>query len=298
MHPCTRSNSIACFFFSFLLTKCSSFKVIETEHAQSVSWRDMDLFLIWSHKLIGMVLNFSVRTFLADCNLVSKMLRRASKLIFRALAFVRASSKGADSGNVNFGVIVLRWKFDPDEIDWYRILLFHFSTNQLCLPSSFCRHIRAFKKLRRQLPRKRHIKIELCVKLSLLRLFHVHRVVENRRIALSLAWHEWLSRKGKEWKIYCCELALWSEAQIRKFQVVVWQTTSKHCSKKRAARAARLFSFIQPIKSLICGVVVILPSSNLKLPIRDGPAPLLTQYWDKWRFALPKLWRLIMVNIW
>ena len=29
----------------------------------------------------------------------------------------------------------------------------------------------------------------------------------------------------------------------------------KHCTKKRAARAARFF-FIRPIKSLICGVVV------------------------------------------
>ena len=39
-------------------------------------------------------------------------------------------------------------------------------------------------------------------------------------------------------------------------RVVVWQTTSKHCTKKRAARAARLVFFIQPIKSLIGGVVV------------------------------------------
>ena len=30
----------------------------------------------------------------------------------------------------------------------------------------------------------------------------------------------------------------------------------KYCTKKRAARAARLFFFIQPIKSSICGVVV------------------------------------------
>ena len=30
----------------------------------------------------------------------------------------------------------------------------------------------------------------------------------------------------------------------------------KKCTKKRAARAARLFFLIQPIKSLICGVVV------------------------------------------
>ena len=41
-----------------------------------------------------------------------------------------------------------------------------------------------------------------------------------------------------------------------KIHVVVWQTTSRHITKKRVARAARLFFFIQPIKSLICGVVV------------------------------------------
>ena len=69
-------------------------------------------------------------------------------------------------------------------------------------------YTREFKKARRQLQRKRRIKIELCVKLSLLRLFHVDHVVQNRRTALSLAWYEWFSCKGKEWKIYCCEFAL------------------------------------------------------------------------------------------
>ena len=54
---------------------------------------------------------------------------------------------------------------------------------------------REFKMLRRQLQRKRHIKIELCVKLSLLRLFHVDHVVQNTRIALSLAWYERFSCK-------------------------------------------------------------------------------------------------------
>ena len=46
------------------------------------------------------------------------------------------------------------------------------------------------KKLQRQLQRKLHTKIQLCVKLSLLRLFHVVPVVQNMRSALSLAWHE------------------------------------------------------------------------------------------------------------
>ena len=68
---------------------------------------------------------------------------------------------------------------------------------------------REFKKLRRQLQRKRHIKIELCVKLSLLRLFYVDHVVKNRRTALSLACYEWFSCKGKEcvtprFKPFCC----------------------------------------------------------------------------------------------
>ena len=37
---------------------------------------------------------------------------------------------------------------------------------------------------------------------------------------------------------------------------VVWQTTSKNCTKVRAARAAQLFFLLQPIKSLFSGVVV------------------------------------------
>ena len=93
---------------------------------------------------------------------------------------------------------------------------------------------------------------------TVLPLFHVSHVVQNRRSVLSLAWHEWFSCKGREWKIYCCGLALYSEPQITKFHVVVWQTTSKNCTKlKRAARAARLFFLVQPIKALICGVVVV-----------------------------------------
>ena len=84
-------------------------------------------------------------------------------------------------------------------------------------------------------------------------------VVRSRRSVLSLAWHELFSCIGKEWKIYCCGLALSSKVQIWKFHVVVWQTTSKIAPKSRAARAARAarsFFFRQPIISLICGVEV------------------------------------------
>ena len=130
---------------------------------------------------------------------------------------------------------------------------------------------REFKKLRRLLQRERHIKIELCVGLSVKRLFQVGHVVQTRRIVLSLAWHEYFSCKGREGKIYCCRLTLSSEPLMRKFYVVVWQTTSKNFSKKRAARAARLLYLIQPIKSLIFGVFVAVAvavvKSVVKLPI-------------------------------
>ena len=57
-----------------------------------------------------------------------------------------------------------------------------------------------------------------------------------------------------------------SEPQVRTFQVVIWQTTSTSCTKKRAARAARLFFLIQPIKSLICSVVEAVPVVVFQTP--------------------------------
>ena len=42
---------------------------------------------------------------------------------------------------------------------------------------------REFKKLRRLLHGKRHFKIKLCVRLSVLRLFHVGHLVQNMRSA-------------------------------------------------------------------------------------------------------------------
>ena len=44
--------------------------------------------------------------------------------------------------------------------------------------------------------------------------------------------------------------------QKLKFHVVVWQSRWKIFARKRAARAARLFFLVQPIKAMICGFVV------------------------------------------
>ena len=65
--------------------------------------------------------------------------------------------------------------------------MFSFNINWTTAALNHHPHPREFKKLRRQLQGKRHIKIELCVELSLLRLSHVDHVVHNRRSALSLA---------------------------------------------------------------------------------------------------------------
>ena len=58
--------------------------------------------------------------------------------------------------------------------------------------------IRDFKKLRRLLQQRRHFEIELYVRLSVLKLFHVGYVVQNRRSVLSLVWHECFSFGGRE----------------------------------------------------------------------------------------------------
>ena len=73
---------------------------------------------------------------------------------------------------------------------------------------------REFKKLRRLLQRKRHIKIVLCVRFRVMRLFRVGHVEQTRRSLLSLALHEWFSCRVKERKIFCLWLALSSELQI------------------------------------------------------------------------------------
>ena len=64
--------------------------------------------------------------------------------------------------------------------------------------------------------------------------------------------------KVREWKIYRCGLALSSEPQIWKFHFFLRQTTSKIAPKSVPhVQLAQLFFLIQPIKSLICGVVVV-----------------------------------------
>ena len=111
-------------------------------------------------------------------------------------------------------------------------------------------NLQTFKKLRRLL--QRNVKIELHIRLSVSRLFHVHHVLQNRRSSLSLASHEWLSRNERFTAAGSHGRHNFSYVNFTSFGGL----RRKNCRKKRAARAARLFFFIQSIKSLICGVVV------------------------------------------
>ena len=111
---------------------------------------------------------------------------------------------------------------------------------------------REFKKLRRLLQRKDHFKMELYVRLNVLRLFHVGYVVQNRRSALSLAWHIAFGFhvKAKNDRFTAASSRCRQNLKFENF------TSSFGRQRQNIARAARLFFFIQSIKSLIGGVVV------------------------------------------
>ena len=138
------------------------------------------------------------------------------------------------------------------------------------------------KKLRRLLSRKPHFRIEVWVRLSALRLFHVGHFVQNKPMILSLVWHEWFSFSGKEWNINYCELALPSEhIKICRRHLA---DMSKICTKKRAARAARLIFLIQPVKSLNCGVFVAVAVVISQTPHKSNLARKSPNFRQNWRF--------------
>ena len=116
----------------------------------------------------------------------------------------------------------------------------------------------SFKKLRRLLQSKCH-RTKPCVMLRILRLFHVGYVVQSRGTILSLSWHEWVFILRQRMK----DFRLWDSVIIRTSNMKISCRHLADCVKKlhqkRAARAARLFFLIQPIKSLVCDVVVAVP---------------------------------------
>ena len=123
---------------------------------------------------------------------------------------------------------------------------------------------REFKKLRRQLQRKRDLKIELCVKLSLLRLFHVGHLVQNRRSALLLAWYEWFSWKAKNERF--------TAASSRCRQNVKYENFTSLFGRLRQNIAPNIvqhdyFSSFNQSNHWFVALLLTLPSSDLKLPM-------------------------------
>ena len=100
------------------------------------------------------------------------------------------------------------------------------------------------KKLRRLLQRERHIKIELCVRVlcdyfklvTLYKLGEVYFLLLGTNSFHVKAENEIFTAAGS-----CCRQNLKYENFTH---VVVWKTTSKNCTKERAARVARLLFLI------------------------------------------------------
>ena len=112
------------------------------------------------------------------------------------------------------------------------------------------------KKLRGLLQRKCHIKIELCVRLSVLRLFHVGHVVQNRRNDCRLLGTNGFHVKAENERLTAAGSRCRQKLKYENFTSSSGRLRQNIAPTKRAARAARLFLLIQPIKLLICGVVV------------------------------------------
>ena len=92
--------------------------------------------------------------------------------------------------------------------------------------------MREFRKLPHLLQRKCRIKIEFCVMLSVLRLFHVYHFVQNGWSILSLDWHQRFSCKGKEWSTAagsCCRQNLKCENFTSSFGRLRKKITPKAC---------------------------------------------------------------------
>ena len=130
------------------------------------------------------------------------------------------------------------------------------------------------KKLRRLLQLKRHLKIELCVRLSVLRWFHVGQVAQNSRSSLSPAWHEWFSCQGREWKDYWCWLKHenFTSSFGRLRQKIAPTYKKKSCTCGTILKIAPhvqhdYFSSCSESNHWFLALSLLFPSSFLKLPI-------------------------------
>ena len=135
-----------------------------------------------------------------------------------------------------------------------------------CVPVRNLINNREFKKLRRQLQRKSHIKIELCVNLSLLRLFQVDHVVQNRRTALTIAWYEWFSWKAKSERFTTASSRCRQNIKYVNFTLSFSRLRQNIAPKSVPHAQHDYFSSFNQSNLNLMALSLTLPSSNLKLP--------------------------------
>ena len=115
---------------------------------------------------------------------------------------------------------------------------------------------REFKKLRRELQGKRHIKIELCVKLSLLRLFLVDHVVQIGGGHFRLLGTNGFHVKAKNERFTSASSRCRQNLKYEIFTSSFGRLRQNIAPKSVPHVQHDYFFFIQPIKSLICDVFV------------------------------------------
>ena len=153
-----------------------------------------------------------------------------------------------------------------------------------------------FKKLRWRLQRKRHIAIGLCVWLSVLLLFQIGHVVQNKRRVLSRAWHEWFSCKGKEPNIYCWELAAFLEALNWNFKSSFGRLRQKFAPKSVPHVQDDYFSSLNQSNHWFVTLLLSLPSSLLLNSLRMALKYLRLTGSGLTLGALQQLWHLWFVH--
>ena len=126
--------------------------------------------------------------------------------------------------------------------------------------------IREFKKLRRQLQRKRHIKIELCVKLSLLRLFHVDHVVQNRRSYFRLLGTNGFHVKTKSERFTATSPRCRQNFKYENFTSSFGRLRQNIAAKSVPHVQHDCFSSFNQSNHCFVALSLTLPTSNLKLP--------------------------------
>ena len=141
---------------------------------------------------------------------------------------------------------------------------------------------REFKKLRRLLQRERHIKLELCVRLSILRLFHVDHVVQNRRTALSLAWYEWFHVKAKSERFTAASSRCCQNLKYENFRSSFGRLRQNIAPK--SVQHAYFSSFNQSNHWFVA-LSLTLRSSNLKLPYKGGEDEAIITQFSKCLFS-------------